>query len=103
MLIFWLIRQLLVDEHAASQDFADSLRETLLQDSSWPVEEKDLVAELTAQICYELAYATSSPWHYQGYKTLWALYHTVTGQHCLRSLVQNGDLIKDLAGRAFKT
>jgi len=96
--------QLLTDEDAASQDFVDDMRETLLQDPSDLVEEEEgLVAEIATRICYELANGTSSPWHYHGYKTLWALYLMSIGRFCLQDLVRTGDLLEKLAKRAFKT
>jgi len=95
--------QLLSDGGATSQEFVDHLRETLLQDPSELVEEVDLVAEIAIRICYELANGTPSPWHFQGYKTLWAIYLTPIGKRCLQDLVRTGDLVQKLAKRAFKT
>ena len=95
-------RQLLKEDGAASQEFVDDLRETLLQEPSELFEEELLMAEIATRICYELANGASSPWHYQGYKTLWAIYNTPIGRGCLLDLVQIGDLLKNLATRAFK-
>jgi hypothetical protein len=86
------------------QDFVNDLRETLLQDPLELVEEEEyLMAEVAVRICYELANGIPSLWRYQGYKTLWALYNTPIGRHCLQDLVRTGDLIKKLARNAFDT
>jgi hypothetical protein len=93
-----------MDEDPASQDFVDDLRETLLQDPSTHVdEEKHLVAEIAVRICYELANGAPSSWHYQGYKTLWALYKTPIGRRFLQDLVRTGDLVEKLAQKSFNT
>jgi hypothetical protein len=98
-----LPRQLLTEEDAASQEFVNDLRETLLQDPWELFGEEPLMAEIATRICYELTNGTPSPWHYQGYKTLWAIYHTPIGKHCLQDLGQTGGLLENLATRAFKT
>jgi hypothetical protein len=100
----WVNRQLLTDEGPATQDFVEDLRETLLQDPLELVEEEEhLVAEIAVRICYELTNGIPSSWRYQGYKTLWALYKTPIGRHCLQDLVRTGDLVKNLASKAFNT
>ncbi|KIM79891.1 hypothetical protein PILCRDRAFT_10061 [Piloderma croceum F 1598] len=96
--------QLLADEGPATQDFVADLRETLLQDPLELVEEEEhLVAEIAVRICYELTNGIPSLWRYQGYKTLWALYKTPIGRHCLQYLVRTGGLVKKLAINAFNT
>jgi hypothetical protein len=60
------------------------------------------MAEIATQICYELTNGTPSPWHYQGYKTLWAIYYTPISKHCLHNLVQIGGLLENLVTRALK-
>jgi hypothetical protein len=100
----WVNRQLLTDEGPATQDFVEDLRETLLQDPLELVEEEEhLVAEIAVRICYELTNGIPSSWRYQGYKTLWALYKTPIGRHCLQDLVRTGDLVKKLARKVFNT
>lgn len=95
---------MLTDEGPATQDFVEDLREILLRDPLKLVEEEEhLVAEIAVRICYELANGIPSSWRYQGYKTLWALYNTPIGRHCLQDLVQMGDLIKKLTRKAFNT
>jgi hypothetical protein len=103
LLIFRPSRQLLADEGDKSQDFVNDLRETLLQDPIEPLEEEPLVAEIATQICYELAHSIPSPWHHQGYKTLWALYYTPIGRNCLQALACKGDLVDKSARNAFQT
>jgi hypothetical protein len=102
-IICWLNRYLLANEHLESLRFTNDLRETLLQDPPEPDGDEPLMAELVARLCNELAYGNPSPWRYQGYRALWAVYNAPHGRQCLLNLARNGVLIRDLATRALKT
>jgi hypothetical protein len=99
----WLNRYLLGNEHLESLRFTNDLRETLLQDPLEPDGDELLMVELVAQLCNELAYSDPSPWRYQGYRALWAVYNAPYGRQGLLNLARNGVLIEDLATRALKT
>jgi hypothetical protein len=84
-----------------SEGFTESLREILLQDSSDLFDEEPLIAEMAAQLCFELAYGTPSPWRVFGYVVLDAIYRTPYGSQSLQNLGQNGHVIDDVAAAVF--
>jgi hypothetical protein len=91
-----LRRFLLSNDNFSSEEFAGTLRETLLQESSDLVDESLLLAEIASQLCFELAYGSPSPWRVEGYNALCDVYNTAHGSQSLQHLGQSGPLIDDL-------
>lgn len=56
---------------------------------------------MAAQLCFELAYGTPSPWRDEGYAALCEVYSTVYGSQSIQNLGRNGPLIGDLATTTF--
>jgi hypothetical protein len=82
-------------------DFTFHLRETLLQDSLEVSDNKYLIAEIAAQLCFELVSSTpSTPWRVEGYTVLFSMYGTTYSQ-IMRNLGQDGPLIDNLATATF--
>ena len=96
-------RYLLANSHFASENFADTLRETILQDPPEIVHGGPLLGEIVGQFCFELAYNTTSPWHDEGYALLNEAYFTTYGRRSIQHLARNGPLIRDLAMKTFAT
>jgi|ERR1700679_2651050 hypothetical protein len=96
-------RYLLANSHFSSDNFADTLRETILQDPSEIDHGGPLVAEIVAQFCFELAYNATSPWRDEGYALLNEAYFTTYGSRSIQHLARNGPLIRDLAMTTFAT
>ena len=94
-------RYLLANSHFSSEDFADTLRETILQDPPEIVHGGHFVAEIVAQLCFELAYNATSPWRDAGYALLSDAYFTPYGSRSIQHLARNGPLIRDLAMTTF--
>ena len=96
-------RYLLANSHFSSENFADTLRETILQDPPDIVHRGPLVAEIVAQFCFELAYNATSPWRDEGYASLNEAYFAAYGSRSIQHLARNGPLIRDLAMTTFAT
>jgi hypothetical protein len=92
---------LLLEDGLSSEHFAGHLRETLLQESSENADERLLIAEIAAQLCFELAYSQSSPWRHYGYEMLFYIYELPHGSQTLQNLGRSGPLIEDLAKTVF--
>ena len=84
----------------ATEEFAGALRETLLQDSE-PADNDLLIGEMATQLIIELAYGTPSAWRAEGYRMLWHIYQIACVKQHIQFLGKHGDLMKDLAERAF--
>lgn len=96
-------RFLLANDNFSSEDFAGALRETILQEPSELFNGNALIAEIAAQLCFELAYGTPSPWRYEGYAVLCEVYSTTHGSQNIRNMGRNGSLIGDLATTTITT
>jgi len=88
---------LLSEYGSSSEGIAGNLREMLLQDSSELYSVETLLKEIAAQLCFELAHGTSSPWHADGYVILRDIYRTPHGRQSLK----NTHMIDNLAVSFF--
>jgi hypothetical protein len=97
MLINILSRYLLADKDVESQ-----ISEGFLQDPSDSSDEDSLMAEIAAQICFELAYGPPSPLWLYGFLVVENILSIPCAKQWLHNLGRDGVLIKDMAIKAFR-